>query len=98
MSPQLEKMTLRNKLNEAERLIRELMHHLEHGYVPKAHLLHRTARKGNDPKEQENITDVTIRSGVDDVLKSDAFSRQLCQQLSELLDSIDQDVNQIIGN
>ncbi|WP_417850587.1 hypothetical protein [Thalassoglobus sp.] len=98
MSQQLENMTLRNKLNEAERLIRELIHHIEHGYIPKAHLLRRTARKGNDPKEQHEITDMTVRGGVEKVLKSDQFSRQLCHQLQGFLGSIEQDVNKIIGN
>ncbi len=98
MSQQVENMTLRNKLNEAERLIRELIHHVEHGYVPKAHLLRRTARKGNDPKDQHEITDMTVRNSVDKVLQSDLFSRQLCDQLQEFLGSIEQDVNKIIGN
>ncbi len=98
MSHQLENLTLRNKLNESERLIRELIHHLEHGYVPKAHLLRRTARKGNDPKDQKDITDLTIRSAVEKVLDSDDFSLQLCDQLSDYLASIEKDLNRIIGN
>ena len=64
MSQSMNDLTLRKKLNEAERIIRELVHHVEHGYIPKAHLTRRTARKGNDPKEQAEITDKTIRSSV----------------------------------
>lgn len=98
MSHQLENMTLRNKVNEAERLLRELIHHVEHGYIPKAHLLRRTARKGNDPKEQSDVTDMTIRSAADKVIQSDDFSQQLSQQLADFIASIETDVNRIIGN
>ena len=98
MSHQLENLTLRNKLNEAERLLRELIHHVEHGFVPKAHLLRRHARQGNDPKTQHEITDLTIRDSAEKLIHSDDFSRQLCDQLTEFLSSIEADVNRIIGN
>lgn len=97
MAAHLQDMTLRNKLNEAERLIRELIHHLEHGFIPKAHISRRTARKGNDPKEQSDITDMTVRSAVEKTLTSDDFTRQLCTQLDEYLESIQDDVKKVIG-
>lgn len=98
MAQPIESMTLRAKLNEADRVIRELVHHIEHGYIPKAHLLRRNARKGNDPKEQHDITDVTIRSTVEKTLDSDDFTQQLCHQLEEYLSSVDADLQRIIGN
>ena len=98
MASQLESMTLRNKLNEAERLLRELVHHIEHGFIPIAHQSRRVARKGNDPKEQHEITDMTVRSAVGKTIGSDDFTRNLCTQLDEYLQSIQKDVNQIIGN
>lgn len=98
MGQQLDNMTLSKKLNETERVIRELQHHLEHGYIPKAHVLRRTARKGNEPKEQHEITDVTMRSTIEKTLIADDFSQQLCHQLDQYLESIDVDLNRIIGN
>lgn len=98
MAQSIESMTLRSKLNEAERILRELIHHVEHGYIPQAHLLRRNARKGNDPKEQNNITDLTIRSSVEKTLASDKFTQQVADQLQEYLSSIDADLRGIIGN
>lgn len=98
MSQSMNDLTLRKKLNEAERIIRELVHHVEHGYIPKAHLTRRTARKGNDPKEQSEITDKTIRSSVKKTLDSDQFTRQVCNQLNDYLTAIEGDLRRIIGN
>lgn len=98
MAQPIESMTLRTKLNEAERVIRELVHHIEHGYIPKAHLLRRNARKGNDPKEQNDITDVTIRSSVEKTLESDEFTQDIGHQLQAYLSSIDMDLKRIIGS
>ena len=98
MSQSRPSKTLRNKLNEAERLTRELIHHVEHGFIPKARELRRTARHGNKPTEQDQITDTTIRSSVEKVVKSDDFTRKLCQELSDYLQSIDKDMDRIIGN
>lgn len=93
-SPQ--SMTLREKLIEAERLTRELIHHLEHGFVPKAHVLRRTARQGNEASH-DDITDITVRSTVDRVFEADDFSRQLSDQLQMFLNSIDMDVRKLTG-
>jgi hypothetical protein len=99
MNERLDNMTLRQKLSEADKLSRELIHHLEHGFIPKAHLLRRTARQGTDPTatEQGEVTDLTIRSTVETVLNSDDFSRQVSGQLVEYLESIDRDVQRIFG-
>lgn len=97
MSRSLEQMTLRKKLSETERIVRELIHHLEHGFIPRAHSLRRTARRGNHSEEQHEITDQTVRSEVEKVVVADDFSRQLQEQLIQFSTSIEKDVNQIIG-
>jgi hypothetical protein len=97
MSSSLDNMTLREKMIEADKLVRELMHHLEHGFVPKAHRLRRVARHGADPSEQEHVTDLTIRSTVDDVLQSDEFTRNVAHQLMQFLTAIDRDVRKLLG-
>lgn len=98
MERQLDKLTLPNKLNETDRMVRELEDHLERGFIPKAHLLRRVARKGNDPSECQGITDITVRSNVQQVLEADDFSVRLSNQINEFLTSIETDLNQIIGN
>lgn len=87
-------MTLRQKLIEADKLARELMDHLERGFVPKVHKLRRVTRQGSDVDE-EDVTDVTVRSAVDQVLESDDFAHNLCQSLRKFLASIDDEIRQI---
>jgi hypothetical protein len=87
-------MTLRQKLIEADKLARELMDHLERGFVPRVHNLRRITRQGSDG-DLEDITDVTVRSTVDQVLESDDFARNLCEGLKQFLTSIDTETRQI---
>lgn len=98
MGDALEAMSLRDKLNEADRLARELIHHLEHGFIPKAHVLRRTARQGSDPAEQGDVTDLTIRSTVDTVLTSDTFTRQVTDQLNRVLSSIHEETGRVLNS
>lgn len=98
MTESIQSLTLRNKLNEAERIARELIHHVEHGFIPKVRELRRTARHGNDPKEQDLITDKTIRNAVEKTLTSDDFTRKLSDDLTAYLESIEADVQRILGN
>lgn len=91
----LESLTLREKLIEAEKLLREVTDHLERGFIPKAHELRRLARRANDPENQDEIKDVTIRSATDELLRSDDYSRQLCQRSERLLAAIEQEVQVI---
>jgi hypothetical protein len=91
----LEGLTLREKLIEAEKVTRELIDHLERGFLPKVHQLRRLARRGNEPEHQEEITDVSIRSTVDQVLHTDDYTRQLSTRARNLLAAIDKDVTTI---
>ncbi len=85
-------MTLRQKLMEADKLTRELMDHLERGFIPKAHQLRRVTRHGSEV-ENESITDLTVRSTADLVLDSAAFSAELTQGLVQFLAAIDADMS-----
>ena len=91
----VESLTLREKLIDAEKLSRELVDHLERGFIPKVHQLRRTARRAANPEHQSEIRDLTIRNSVDQVLKSDDYTRQLCDRAAALLNSIDTDVRTI---
>ncbi|MBL8850427.1 MAG: hypothetical protein JNG89_12175 [Planctomycetaceae bacterium] len=91
----LENLTLREKLIEAERLLRELSDHLERGFIPKAHEIRRLARRANEPENQDEVKDVTIRSSSDELIRSDDYSRQLCERNIRLLAAIEQDVKAI---
>lgn len=85
-------MTLRQKLMEADKLTRELMDHLERGFVPKVHTLRRVTRHGSEV-ENESITDLTVRSTADLVLDSAAFTAELSKGLEQFLAAIDADMS-----
>jgi hypothetical protein len=89
-------MTLRQKLTEADKLTRELMDHLERGFIPKAHNLRRVTRHGSEV-ENESITDLTVRSTADLVLDSAAFTTELAKGLEQFLSAIHSDLNQPKG-
>lgn len=91
----LDNLTLREKLIEAERLMRELSDHLERGFIPKAHETRRLARRANEPENQDEVKDVTIRSSSDELLRTDDYSRQLCERNIRMLAAIEQDVKAI---
>ncbi|MEW4530225.1 hypothetical protein [Maioricimonas sp. JC845] len=94
----LTSLTLREKFNDVERLARELIQHLEHGYIPKAHELRRTARHGCDPEHHDEVTDATIRNLVERVLVSDDYTRELCTRAQRYLEAVDHEVADILGN
>jgi hypothetical protein len=86
-------MTLRQKLMEADRLTRELMDHLERGFVPKVHNLRRVTRHGSEV-DNETVTDLTVRSTADLVLDSASFTAELAKGLEQFLTSIDAEIGQ----
>ena len=86
-------MTLRQKLMEADRLTRELMDHLERGFVPKVHNLRRVTRHGSEV-DSDTITDLTVRSTADLVLDSASFTTELAKGLEQFLTSIDAEISQ----
>ena len=86
-------MTLRQKLMEADKLARELMDHLERGFIPKVHNLRRVTRHGSEV-ENESIPDLTGRSTADLVLDSAAFTSELAKGLEQFLAAVQVEVNQ----
>jgi hypothetical protein len=92
--PSLNGMTLRQKLIEADKLSRELLDHLERGFVPRIHNLRRVTRQGSDA-DQEDVTDLTVRSCVAQVLESDDFAFRLSEALKQFLSAIDAETRQL---
>lgn len=89
-------MTLREKLSHADKLVRELIEHLDHGFIPKAHQLRRITRHRPDSSDEE-VTDLTIRGQADLLLEADEFSRRVAAQLDVTLQAIDDDINRVAG-
>jgi hypothetical protein len=84
-------MTLRQKLIEADKLTRELVDHLDRGFIPKAHNLRRVTRHGSEA-ENDSITDLTVRSTADLVMDSAAFTTEIIRGLEQFLAAIDAEV------
>ena len=91
----LESLTLREKFIEAEKVARELADHLERGFIPKAHEVRRLAQRANQPDQQDEVKDVTIRSSAKRLIQSDDYTRQLCRRAEQLLSGIDTEVQSI---
>ncbi len=88
-------MTLRQKITEGEQLAKELLQHLEQGFLPKAQHVRRMTRPNPESGEEE-IRDVTIRNSVSEVIASDDFTRRLTNQFRDYLELIEEDVARIV--
>ncbi len=93
MAESISNMTLRNKLNEAERLMRELMDHLDNGFIPKTRSLSRSLQEHGN--KVSLISDTTVRQQAAEIIDSNRYSEQLYKKVGELLTSIDEDVSSI---
>ena len=93
MADSISNMTLRDKLNEAERMMRELIDHLDNGFIPKARNLSRTLQEsGNDATI---VSDTTVRQQSSELIDSNRYSERIYEKISSLLISIDEDVTLI---
>ncbi len=92
-----ESLTLRDQLNGADRLTREIMDHLERAFVPQAHELRRVTRVTGEDDPTSQLEDVTLRNQIDNLLKSDAYTKEMSERLQAYLASIGQEVGKIVG-
>lgn len=91
----IEQLTLREMCIDAERLTRELIEHLDQGFIPKANSLSKTAKAGLEDNPLEPISDLTIRTRAAELLESEKFTNQLYERLSRYFAAIDQGVAKI---
>ncbi|MFK7820705.1 MAG: hypothetical protein AB8G99_18450 [Planctomycetaceae bacterium] len=85
-------LPLREKFTAAERLTRELIEHLDQGFLPRIKALRRVCRKD----ESSGVTDKSVRHECQQLFKSEDFSDQLISELSELFDSIDTELQTMV--
>ena len=97
MSSSINRLTLREKLRDATRGVRELVEHLELGFVPKVHELRKLTRQHDPAAGATPVADVTIRSYVSSVLESDRFTAGLNESLEKYLNSINNDVSDVVS-
>ena len=93
----VEQLTLREMFTDAERMTRELIEHLDQGFIPKANELGRAIRPiEDDPDRSTNIEDVTIRNYAVRLLESEDFTDQLYDKIAEYCVGIDASVSRIV--
>lgn len=97
MSSPIDHLTLREKLRDAARSVRELIEHVEHGFVPKVHELRKLTRQHDPASGAPPVADVTVRSYVSAVLESDRFTMGLNDSLDNYLNSIQKDVSEVVS-
>lgn len=95
MKESVESMTLREKLTEADRLLREMVDHLENGFIPKTRLLSRALQEHQNNTVQ--LSDTAVRQQAAEVIDTNRFTERLYGKVEALLLSIDRDVNEIQG-
>jgi hypothetical protein len=96
MDHSIESMTLQDKVKKSEVLVREMIEHLELGFLPKLKNLQKISRVGNSQSQLEEIADLTVRNHVVQVLESEQFTESLFEKLSVLTDALEKDMNDVL--
>ena len=100
----IDQLTVREVFTNSERLVRELIDHLERSFLPKVNDLERLLRPpsapgteahakektaGKEKEEKVTVADVTVRNQVATVLTTDDYSQNLLKKLNEYLVAVD---------
>ena len=91
--PSVDQQTLHDKFNNLEQLSRDLIQHLEKGFIPKANKLTSLLRKKDH--ELESVKDITLRNQVNVLLESERYTDQLYRKISDYCESINRSVTEI---
>lgn len=89
-------MTLQEKVKNTELLVREIIEHLEMGFLPKLKTLQKIARVGRSQHQLEEIGDLTIRTHVAQVIESEKFTESLYHQLEAITAALEQDMRKVL--
>jgi hypothetical protein len=83
-----DELSLRDRVVAALRLNRELIEHLEQGFVPKVHSLRRMTRPERPGSDTPATGDRTVHATASTVLEADNFSVEVYEQLIDYCESI----------
>jgi len=90
-------MTLREMFLDSEHLMRELIEHLDQGFLPKVKDLEELSRPNPQAAEFAEVEDVSVRSQSSQVLESERFTRDLCGKLGRYLNGIQDGVTRALN-
>lgn len=79
------------------RLNRELIEHLEQGFIPKVHSLRRSTRPERPGAETVAMGDKTVHATAASVLEADHFTVNVYQQLIGHCESVRKAVQELTG-
>jgi len=91
----LESLTLRELFVDTERLTKELIEHLELGFLPKVSAISELAR-ADGTSEAEFVSDLTLRTKAAGLLADEQFTNNLCEKLAAYSEAIEKGVNRIV--
>ncbi|HUG19866.1 MAG TPA: hypothetical protein VMM56_12860 [Planctomycetaceae bacterium] len=96
MSLPINSMTTQEKVKNTELLVRELIQHLEMGFLPKLKRLSKVTRLGRANSKLEEIGDLTIRLHVSQVTESERFTETIHARLMELIEALEVDMQNVV--
>ena len=96
MAKLIESMTTQEKVKNTELLVRELIQHLEMGFLPKLKKLSKVTRLGRANSKLEEIGDLTIRLHVSQVTESERFTESIHERLIEFIEALEIDMQNVV--
>jgi hypothetical protein len=97
MSRSIEGLTLRDKCREANRVLRELIDHLDQAFLPKVKSLRKLARSREEGSDPSLVRDVTIRTHAAALLETEQYTAQLDEESKRLFEAIAAEVEQLVS-
>ena len=93
----VEDLPLRELFTDADRLTRELIDHIDNGFIPKAQNLGELAEVRRGEVVRKDVDDITVRNNAAQLLESEDYAEQLYDRTQEYFAAINQAVSKITG-
>lgn len=95
MDRSLDDLTLRDKCREAQRVIRDLIDHLDQAFLPKVKNLRKLAKAKEPGYDPGAIRDVTIRAQAAGVLEAEQYTVKLDEESRQFLTALAAEVEHL---
>lgn len=90
----IEQLTLREVFTSTDRLVVELIEHLDKSFWFKSQALERLVESQDESPDNKPVSDLTVRNHAAAVISCDDFSQPLFQRLEALLGVMDRGAQQ----